>query len=120
MGPVVPEKPLGPAKGSDLPPLTKDEITNSVPDIVDNPKGKATNTTDPETEEVIGGGSILTGGLAGLASHDWGALISSSIGVTVLVIGFGFIVYSRWKAKHANETVELPPSVVPQEVPLPA
>jgi hypothetical protein len=60
----------GPAM-SDLPFLPK-TVTGLVPDIIDNPKGKR---LAPRTLKLkrSAGGSIF-GGLAALASHDWGTI----------------------------------------------
>jgi lysozyme family protein len=108
------EKPLGPAKGSDLPdiPLVQDPSWLRV-DIVDNPKGKAEDTPDTNEEIAVGGGTAVTGGIAGLAgAHDFGyyAIILT---IVILLGGAGYILYQRYKSKKTNETVILPDTVIP-------
>jgi hypothetical protein len=45
----------------------------SIPDIIDNPKAKAEARVDAVAEAQIAGGTVLTGGIAGLAgAHDFG------------------------------------------------
>jgi lysozyme family protein len=107
------EKPLGPAKGSDLPdiPLFQDPSWLRV-DIVDNPKAKAEDTPDTKEEIAVGGGTIGTGILAGLGGHDLGWYAVALV-IVILLGGAGYILYQRYKSKKTNETVILPDTVTP-------
>jgi lysozyme family protein len=117
--PPVPDKPLGPAKGSDLPdvPLMPDPSWLSVPDIVDNPKAKAEAKVELFDEVQIAGDAVLVGGIAGLAgAHDFGYYAIILTGV-ILLAGAGYILYQRYQAKKTNETVVLP-AELPTQAPL--
>ena len=108
--PAEPQKPLGPAKGSDLPdiPLIPDPSWLGTPDIIDNPKAKAEARVDAVVEAQIAGGTVLTGGIAGLAgAHDFGYYAIIITGV-ILLAGAGYLLWQRYKAKKTNETIVLP------------
>jgi lysozyme family protein len=85
------------------------------PDLSEEPMAKAVHTENPNSiRDSITGASLGTAGV-GFASHDLGVMVSSGLIGVLIAGGVAYNAYDRYRAKLANKTVSLPPTVEPRQ-----